>query len=100
METLREVVWDPKALAQLEKIQNYVEQTSSQNAKKLRREIIDKIERIPLHPEKYPLDRYRRRNKGGFRAFELHHIRVAYQITHNHIFIVRVRSTYQEPRQY
>ncbi len=100
MKQLPEIVWDAKALAQFEKLYEYVYLSSPQNAGKLKQEIIDKIESVPVQPKKYPRDKFRKGNQGDFRAFEIHHVRIAYQITANHIFIIRVRSTHQEPMEY
>ena len=100
MENVREIVWDEKAFAQLENIFRYIRESSPQNADNLMHALHERIEQILLHPEKHPVDKYRLHNKGDFRAFEIHHIRVAYKITPTYILIIRVRSTHQEPLEY
>jgi len=100
MDKLREVVWDERAAMQLEAICRYIREFSPQNADSLKQSILEKAGEIPAHPEKYPIDKYRLQNSGNFRAFELHHVRVAYRISAGYILIVRVRNTYQEPTFY
>ena len=100
MKDLKKIVWDERAVAQFEKICNYIVEQSPQNADNLKSEIIHTLEKIPANPEKHPADKYRNKNKGDYRAFELHHVRIAYQITAEHILILRIRSTHQEPKTY
>ena len=100
METIRKVVWHKNALIQLEEIYRYVRKHSLQNADNLKKEIHHAIDSIPQQPQKHPIDTYRLNNHGDYRAFELHHVRIAYKITDDYIFVIRVRSTHQEPKEY
>jgi hypothetical protein len=70
---------------------------SLQNAEIVRDEIIDVTINLPKHPEKYPLDKFKLNNDGTWRAFELHHYRVSYNITPTQIRIVRMRHTSKSP---
>jgi plasmid stabilization system protein ParE len=97
---VRKVVWSPRAMQQLEKAYEYILKDSFQNAEKVREDILDSTRKIVNHPEIYAPDKYRKNNDGSFRAYELHHYRIAYQITTDKIIIVRVRHTKMEPRQY
>jgi plasmid stabilization system protein ParE len=45
-------------------------------------------------------DKYRLNNDGSFRAYEIHQYRIAYFIGEDHIRIVRMRHTSQEPQEY
>ena len=45
-------------------------------------------------------DKYRSNNNGNYRAYELHHFRIAYFIAEEHIRIVRIRHTSMEPKDY
>ena len=56
--------------------------------------------RLGANPEIYPPDKYRNNNDGSFRAYELHHYRIAYRITEKEIIITRMRHTSMEPKQY
>jgi plasmid stabilization system protein ParE len=70
---------------------------SLQNAEKLRDEIIDLTIELPKHPEKHPLDKFKKDNDGTWRAFEKHHYRISYRITSKEIRIVRLRHTSKSP---
>ena len=45
-------------------------------------------------------DKHRSNNNGNYRAYELHHFRIAYFIAEEHIRIVRIRHTSMEPKDY
>lgn len=46
-------------------------------------------------PDKYKLD-----NGEEYRAYELYHYRISYKITDTFIYILRIRSTYRNPKKY
>jgi len=96
----RRISWDVQALKQFNKAILYIAEESIQNAEKVRIEIIEQIEILVAHPEKYPLDKYKSNNTGNYRAFELHRLRVAYYIGPDTIRILRVRHTSREPQNY
>jgi plasmid stabilization system protein ParE len=73
---------------------------SYQNAEKVKADILTSTRKLAAHPEIYPPDKYRKNNNGSFRAYELHHYRIAYQITEKEIIIVRIRHTSMEPKSY
>jgi plasmid stabilization system protein ParE len=75
------------AAKQFEVAIKYIAADSIQNAEKVRKEILEKIERLILHPEIYSPDRYKTNNDGSYRAFELHRYRIAYRVLENEIFI-------------
>ena len=52
------------------------------------------------NPEKYPPDKYKINNKGNYRAYEIYRYRISYLITKKDIYIVRLRGTDQNPREY
>jgi plasmid stabilization system protein ParE len=85
----RKVSWDRHALRQFNKAILYIAEDSIQNAEAVSFEIIAKIEELQAFPEKYPPDKYKVENNGDYRAFELHHLRVAY-----------LRNTRREPQSY
>ncbi len=63
-------------------------------------EIDDAIDAIVANPTRYPSDPNRKQNAGDFRAFEMKGYRIAYQITEDHILIVRFRHVKKKPRRY
>lgn len=94
------VVWVKNAQNQLKKIIKYIKQDSIQNAEIIRINILESTNKLSSHPEKYPIDKYKNKNDGEFRAYEIYRYRISYEITKDQINIVRVRSTDQEPLQY
>ena len=51
MKDLKKIVWDERAVAQFEKICNYIVEQSPQNADNLKTEIIHALEKIPANPK-------------------------------------------------
>ncbi len=94
------VVWRKGALAHLNKHYNHIKKDSLKSAKKVRDTIFDMAESLKDYPEAYPLDKYRKNNKGDIRAFEKYSLRVAYQVTKSEIRIIRVRHTSREVLEY
>lgn len=94
------VVWSKRAVAELRKAYEYIDQDSPQNARKFRDTLIDLTLQIPNHPEAYPLDKYKSSNDGSWRAFEKYRYRISYRILKDEIRIVRMRHTSRNPTQY
>jgi len=92
--------WNKKAVQQLEKAIAYIEEDSIANADKFKIEILDRIDSLLKHPEKYSPDKYKMNNDGSFRAFELHSYRISYRVKANEVRIIRVRHTKMNPRSY
>lgn len=90
-------IWSKRARTELQKAYLYILMESLQNAEKLRDEIIDLTIELPKHPEKHPLDKFKKDNDGTWRAFEKHHYRISYRITSKEIRIVRLRHTSKSP---
>lgn len=96
----RKITWSKIALKQFEAVINYISEDSIQNAEKVRKEILEKIQNITANPEIYYTDKYKKNNDGSYRAFELHRYRIAYRITEKEIRILRIRHTSREPKDY
>jgi len=94
------VIWRKGALNHLEKNYKYIKKESPKSAKKVRDTIFDIAESLKDNPEIYPLDKYRKNNKGDIRAFEKFNLRVAYQVTEKEIRIIRLRHTSRDPLEY
>jgi plasmid stabilization system protein ParE len=94
------IKWNKKAVMQLEEAKKHIEKDSIQNAEKVEDAIFATIGKIPQHPERYPKDKFKIKNDGSFRAFELHHYRVSYRYIKNEIRILRIRHTSKCPKPY
>lgn len=97
---VRKIIWAKNARLQLKEIISFIKKDSVQNAENVRNEIFNSTKQIPAHPTKFPVDKYKKNNKGNFRAYEIFHCRISYEITETQINIVRVRSTYQNTEKY
>jgi plasmid stabilization system protein ParE len=95
-----EIIWTHKAVAQLEKVIDYIQQDSPMGAQKIYLIIVELVEKAAQQPERFPVDKYKENNDGSWRAFEKYHYRVSYRITQTAIHIVRIRHTSQSPLQY
>ncbi len=94
------IVWDKPAYTSLEQAYNYIKEDSYSNAEKVREGILKLADSLADHPEKHRPDKYKKNNKGSYRAFEKYSYRVAYKITAKEIIILRVRHVKQEPKKY
>jgi plasmid stabilization system protein ParE len=94
------IKWNKKALVQLDEAIKHIEKDSIQNAEKVEFDILAKIGKIPAQPERYPKDKFKIKNDGTFRAFELHHYRISYRFVKNEIRILRIRHTSKCPKPY
>lgn len=61
--------WNKKAIQQLEKAIAYIEEDAIANADKFKADILNGIDSLLKHPEKYSPDKYKVNNDGSFRAF-------------------------------
>ncbi len=94
------IKWDKQAARQLDEAVDYITKDSIQNAEKVELDILTTIGKIPKHPERYSKDKFKLKNDGSFRAFELHHYRVSYRYINNEIRILRIRHTSRCPKPY
>ena len=94
------VIWSKQAQEELKKVFKKISLDSLQNAEKVRDTIIDLTLALPLHPKKFPLDKYKTDNDGSWRAFEKYHLRVSYRVMPDEIRIVRLRHTKRNPKLY
>lgn len=93
-----QIVWDESAVLFFRAAIQYIKKASPQNAQKVRRDIIKSTKELAHTPFSHPMDKYKLRNNGSYRAYELHHFRIGYFIAEHEIRIVRVRHTSQEPK--
>lgn len=94
------VVWDKAAYTSLQSAYDYIKEDSPVNADKVREEILKAVDSLPEHAEKHPQDKYKKDNKGQYRAFEKYSYRVTYKVTEKEIIILRIRHVRQEPKEY
>ncbi len=93
----RKVMWPRISRQQLQQAYTHIKQDSPQNAEKVRTAIIQSTKALVDFPHRYTIDKYKENNDGSFRAYELYHFRISYQVTEFEIIILRVRHTSMKP---
>ena len=96
----KKITWDKQALNYFRESIRYIRNNSPQNADKVKKEILEKIAELSIHPEIHNPDKYKIRNRGNYRAFELYRFRIGYLVKEDEIIIARIRNTNQEPTDY
>jgi len=94
------IIWATPALSGLQKIYEYIYESSPQNADRIVEEIIQKVTALKENPEQYNPDRYKRNNTGEYRVFEHKKVRISYKVSADKIEVVRIKHTKQKPQKY
>jgi plasmid stabilization system protein ParE len=94
------VVIESEVKLELRNIIYYIKSESGNNAAKLKTEILGTFKELAKNPERYPLDRFKFENDGSYRAYEIYHLRITYQISEFQIRILRIRHTKRNPLGY
>lgn len=95
---VKSVIWSKSAQNQLHDLFDYILKDSYQNAEKVKTEILDATKILSDHFEKYPIDKYKIKNDGSFRAFEIYNYRITYKISPTIISILKIRHTKMKPK--
>lgn len=97
----RKIIWNKKALTQLDDLYEYIRKDSLQNAEKVKDVIINKISSLAFNPEIFPPDRFKINNHTkSYRAFTVYDFRISYYVTSVSVIIVRIRHTSMSPQTY
>ena len=95
-----EIVWDIEAKIQLQAIIKEIKQDSIQGAEIVRNVILNSIGKIPDNPYRYPPDKFKSKNIGNYRSFEIYNYRITYKVMEYQILILRIRHSKREPLDY
>jgi len=96
-----EIKWNKAAISELMGAINFIEENEFYSyAVEVERNILSKIRSLSKNPLQYPLDKYKRQNKGNYRAFEINSYRISYRVQKDGIRILRVRHTSRRIRKY
>lgn len=98
----KKIIWSGSALEQLEDIHFYIffETKSLRIADKVIDTIFQSTEILKNQPEIYAVDKQKTNNDGSFRSYSVYDYSISYQITHENIYILRVRHNAQNPKKY
>jgi plasmid stabilization system protein ParE len=96
----RVIVWNKRPSKFLAKVLKKISEDSHLQAERVEDEVLKAINGIIRNPERYPRDKFNKKNLGNCRAFEIMSLRVAYKLTPTQIRILRIRHVKQEPMDY
>jgi len=94
------VIWTETSKKHLQEIYLYIAEESIIQADKVFSKLVKSTFSLSEHPFKYPQDKYKLNNDGDYRAYEIYHFRITYRIAKSVVYIVRIRSTYQNPEEF
>ena len=93
----RKIIWSFKAKESLDNIYKYIKNDSLQNAKKVKRKIVEVVDDLLVFPEKYPCETFLDKAKGNFRFVVIWSYKIIYEITVDKIIILDIFHTAQSP---
>lgn len=94
----REVVWTHKAQQALDRLYTYLyDETSPQQAWKIRQQIVNTAKSLSRQAEIYQLDEYYLDNPGNIRRFFRVNYRVVYQVRESQVVVLNIYHTSQNP---
>ena len=91
------IVWDKKALEELEVILEYISKESKSGARIVKTAIIETIKSLKKQPYIFNADALKDNNDNSYRAFIVYSYRISYKVTAKEVIILRVRHTSREP---
>jgi plasmid stabilization system protein ParE len=94
----KRIVWNKNASQYFKRAIQFIQIESPQNAEKVRMGIVKMIDDLSKNPEMHPPDKYKKNNRGQYRAFEKYSYRVSYVNAEFVIKILRIRHVKQEPK--
>ena len=93
----KKVEWTIKAKASLDQYCAIIEENSSVNAKKVRREIVLTSKDLSKNPYLYQIDEYYPDNPGNIRRFFKWSYKIVYQVKEEKVIILEVYHTSRNP---
>ncbi|PRY85956.1 type II toxin-antitoxin system RelE/ParE family toxin [Mongoliibacter ruber] len=90
-------MWSNKAKIALKDHYDWIKLDSKSAADKVRQEIIRASKELAFNPDRYQLDEYYPNNPGNIRRFFKWSYRIVFQVQDDHVAILNVIHTSQEP---
>jgi plasmid stabilization system protein ParE len=94
------VVIDDEAKKSLREACQYIKKDSVQNAEKVKAKILASIKELIKNPQRHSPDKYRLKNDGSYRAYEIYKYRITYHVSSGEIRVIRIRHTKMNPLEY
>jgi plasmid stabilization system protein ParE len=96
----RKVTWAKRASRQFNAAIEYIRQGSEQNADSVKERILAKINELADDKTVHRKDPFKKNNDGNYLYFEIFKYRIVYYAGPKEVFIIRIRHTGMEPKQY
>ncbi len=96
----RKVTWTKLATRQFDAAIDHIRKQSPQNADKVKEKILQKTEELSNDKVVHRKDPNKKDNDGNYLYFEMHKYRITYYTKQKEVFIIRVRHTSMEPKNY
>ena len=98
----KEIVWTETAQNQLEDIYFYLLDVSKSDSisEKIVETIYLSVSILKSNSEIYQLDEMKVNNNENYRAFEIYNYRISYKVDNDYIYILRIRHTSRNPKQF
>jgi plasmid stabilization system protein ParE len=96
----RKVTWAKRASRQFNAAIEYIRQGSEQNADSVKERILAKINELADDKTVHRKDPFKKNNDGNYLYFEILKYRIVYYAGPKEVFIIRIRHTGMEPKQY
>ncbi len=100
MVVVYKVRWSEPARKEFARFISYIKSDSPQNAEKVKKDIFEKVKSLCENPERFTPDQFKTVNDGSIRYFELHSMRISFEISAGFIDIIRCRHTSRKPENY
>ena len=100
MNKKRKITWTKAASVQFNTAINYIRQDSEQNADSVKEKILFKIAELSDNKVVHRKDPYKKDNDGKYLFFEVLKYRIVYYLEETEVFIIRIRHTKMDPKQY
>ena len=94
------IQWHPNAFSNFQNLIEYIHSESISAANMVGISILYEIEKLIDFPKIHPLDRFKKKNDGNYRAFVIYNYRISYYYEEQNIFILRIRHSSREPLNY
>lgn len=99
-EAIFKIRWSAPARKELIRYITYIKSDSPKNAEKVKGDILQKARTLSKNPERFTPDQFKIGNDGSVRYFELHSLRISFEVSDGYIDIIRCRHTSRKPESY
>jgi plasmid stabilization system protein ParE len=97
---IKSIVWSQNATDQYYEVLEYLSKEAPEAIEIVANALLDLIESLSTEYNNHPLDRFKMKNDGTYKAAIVFSFRISYQIGEKHLRIIRIRHASREPLTY